>query len=340
MSVKLRSKLGVWAILKKVFVVILILVLLILLVSYLYESYFLNKTTKTLKPAGLLVKVNSHDMHVYAKGQGNETVVFAAGNGTPSPYADFYNLHNEIAKHSRVVVYERPGYGFSETANDSRDIDTIVWEIRECLSKTNQEAPYIFVAHSLSSLEVFRYAQLYPNEVKAILLLDGGSPNYYLNNQDAKKFEKQVSVMRILKKFGLFRLQANLQKDKFFANINSNKNNLELLPTQYKDLNNTMFLKHLISKDALNEIKSLKSNAQKVVDGGYLGDIPLRILTAEVSAQRLEEGLLKWKTSQEQLTRWSTNSSQVVIKDTNHFIHQYKPQLINKEILDLVNSVK
>ena len=66
---------------------------------------------------------------MYAAGQGDVTVVFAAGWGIPSPYVDFYPLWSELAGQARVVVYDRPGYGWSQVTPAPRSIDAICGEV-------------------------------------------------------------------------------------------------------------------------------------------------------------------------------------------------------------------
>lgn len=117
-------------------------------------------------------------MHVYGEGAGDITVVFASGHGTGSPFIDFYPLYHELAKKTRIVVYERFGYGWSETTTAPRDIDTITEEIHTLLLEAGEQPPFLLVGHSLASLETIRFAQTYPDEVV-------GSPPYdfYVRSQ-------------------------------------------------------------------------------------------------------------------------------------------------------------
>lgn len=62
-------------------------------------------------------------------------------------------------------IYDKPGYGWSDITNAPRDIDTMIKEIHEVLSKAGEKPPYIYVAHSIALLEAIRFAQLYPDEV-------------------------------------------------------------------------------------------------------------------------------------------------------------------------------
>ena len=81
-----------------------------------------------------------------------------------------------------IVVIERPGYGFSDEVEGVPALDTILnWE-REALSKLEIDGPYILIPHSASGIEAILWAQLYPDEVEAIIGLDMSVPAYYEKN--------------------------------------------------------------------------------------------------------------------------------------------------------------
>lgn len=319
-------------ILKNISICIIAITLSITIMGLIYEKMGFYSDKKEYAVPGKVVEVNGHDMHVFAEGSGNSTVVFISGFGTPSSYVDFYPLYSEISKHTRIAVCERPGYGFSKVANTSRDIDTMTTEMHEALEKSGEKPPYIFVAHSMGSLEAIRFAQLYENEVKGIITIDGGNPNYYAREQIAENQIAPMKLQSILKEFGIMRLLFNYSES--FVNVAySPRNHLEFIPPELKVLDKAMYLKTLTNKNKKDEMINLQSNAQIIVDSGNLGEVPLIILTAgnEISDN-------KWKNSQEDFSSWSTDSEQKVINDSPHYIHQYLPDKVNSEILKIFNT--
>ena len=64
---------------------------------------------------------------------------------------------------------ERDGYGFSDTADTPRDIDTVLEETKEALTLAGESGPYILFPHSLSGIEAIYWGQKYPSEVKGII---------------------------------------------------------------------------------------------------------------------------------------------------------------------------
>ena len=313
---------------KKKGIIILATLFVLLTAGFIYQKISVGTDLKSYKPVGQLYPIGDKMMHIYTGGSGDSTVLFAAGWGTANPYVDFYPLYNEVSKHAKFAVYDRFGYGYSDITDKKRDIDTIVDEIHELLNKAGQKPPYILVGHSLASLETIRYAQKYKDEVKGIVLVDGGNPEYYAN-------QKPVTFIGVFQKqlirFGIARLLYKI--DSFEDSVNSERNTLKLLPSDLKELDKTSTLIKGSNDNIIDEMRRSQSNAKKVVDGGRLGNIPLTVITAGNFGQASQS----WLDSQKKLKEWSTWGKQLTIKDSNHYIHQYKPEIIVNEILKIVD---
>lgn len=311
---------------KKKRIIVLSTLFVLLAAGFIYQKASVGIDLKSYKPVGKLYSVGNKMMHIYTGGSGDYTVIFATGWGTANPYVDFYPLYNEVSKHAKFAVYDRFGYGYSDITDNKRDIDTIVDEIHELLNKSGQKPPYILVGHSLASLETIRFAQKYKNEVKGIILVDGGNPEYYANQKPVtfiSVFQKQLirfGIARLLYKIGGF-------KD----SINSERNTLKLLPSELKELDKTSTLIKANNDNIIDEMRRSQSNAKKVVDGGKLENIPLTVITAGNFGQVSQD----WLNSQEKLKDWSILGKQLTVKDSKHYIHQYKPKIIVNEILEI-----
>jgi len=316
----------------KFFVIGILMVITFITAGIIYENSAEYLDSKKYSPPGEIIEINDHKMHIYAEGTGNTTVVFASGFGIPCPYVDFFPLYREIAKHTRIAVYDRPGYGWSETSADSRDIDTIAKEMHELLKKSGEKPPYILVGHSLASLEIIRFAQLYKDEVKGIVTIDAGNPEFYAKETITDDALSSTRLKFILNKLGVFRLLFN-HSPNFYSAAYAPRNHLKLVPEELREMDKALYLMNMVNKSKTNEISNIKMNGETVVKGGILQNIPLRILTSETEAKDV-----KWKKSQEIFKDWSSDSTQKIIKGTNHNIHQYAPEIINDEIRSLLNK--
>lgn len=142
--------------------------------------YIQNKKSDVLaNPPGEMVEVNGHQMHIYETRKGKETLVMMAGGGTSSPVLDFKTLYKHLEEDYNIVVGEKAGYGYSEVTNSPRDIDTMLEETREALTKADITGPYILFPHSMSGIEALYWAEEHPDEVKAIVGLDMATPEAY-----------------------------------------------------------------------------------------------------------------------------------------------------------------
>lgn len=318
---------------------VLLGILIILLLGITYEQIGQYFDSKKYKPVGQIININGHDMHIYAEGNGNATVVFASGWAVPSPYVDFYPLYSVTSKYARTVVYDRPGYGWSDIADTPRDIDTITKEIHELLEKSGEKPPYILVGHSIGSLEVIRFAQLYENEVKGVVLIDGSNPDMYLNTvkpsaiatMRASIFHKSIYL---LNKSGIFRLLINIVPNFYSSTpLVTARNNLDLAPDNFDELDAAMFTRTCLNRNQVDEKKNKEKNALEVVANGHINDVPLRIITSE-ELNNYEES----KENQLNLQKWSTDSKQIVVTGSGHAIHWYNPKVINNEILEILSN--
>ncbi|WP_242985409.1 alpha/beta fold hydrolase [Vallitalea okinawensis] len=313
----------------------IIAVIVLTLAALVYEKAAEYADSKKYEPPGKIIDVDEQKMHIYAEGTGDVTVVFVSGLGTPSPYIDFYPIYSEISEHARIVVYDRPGYGWSEVSSSSRDIDTVTNELHQLLELAGEKPPYLLVGHSMGSLESIRYAQLYREEVKGIVTIDGGSPEFYAKESISDEVTSSLGLQRVLKNMGVIRLLFN-HSPNFYNSAYFPRNFLTYVPEELHEVDKALYLKNMFNKNVVREDNHIKVNAETVLKDGRLEDIPLRILTAEEEATLNE----KWKSSQEAFIDWSTDSTQVIVDDTKHYMHQFAPEEINEVIISLLEEVK
>ncbi|AOZ94830.1 alpha/beta fold hydrolase [Paenibacillus crassostreae] len=314
---------------RKTMLTMLAIVIVMAGVGSVYQWVGSSKDKKLYQPVGKLYDVTDHKMHLYSGGQGATTIVFASGWGTVNPYADFYSLYERLEPHAKVAVYDRFGYGFSDTTGRKRDIDTITDEIHELLHVSGQKPPYIFVGHSLGSLETIRYAQRFPDEVKAILLVDGGSPEYYESSVVLTFFPL---ISRVLRTTGAMR--ALYHVDGFAEWMNDGNNEDLQLPEELQELIRKGTLLKIGNRDMTDEMRRSKKNAGVVLNGQKPLDIPITVLTADYFGKLSEDK--RWMDSEAKLPNWSVSGKQIIVPDSSHYIHNYQPDLIVQELIELV----
>ena len=312
----------------------------ILVVGFSYEKVREFVDNKNMKPVGEMVEINGHEMHIYGKGVNNNTptVVFTSGWKTPSPYVDYKPLQDVVSEYTRAVVYERPGYGWSEIDKSERDVDTITNELYDLLHKSNEKGPYILVGHSFGANECIRFAQLYPDEVAGVVLLDGSNPDYTITQKRPSKYFMKYGTLRsgifnntinTLNNFGVTRALFDTT-DIYKKKLTGYKNSMSLVDKELIEIDEAMFIKHLNNK---NHMQELRMESTELVADGYLGDIPLIVMTSSVYQDNdftkdIQGGLLKW----------SNNSKQVIVENSQHYIQWYRPDLVSDEIYKLMKN--
>ncbi|MFD9740795.1 alpha/beta fold hydrolase [Umezawaea sp. NPDC059074] len=114
---------------------------------------------------------------VHRSGEGGPAVVFLPGAGLVG--LDFLNVQALVSEFTTSVLYDRAGTGWSASADLPRTAEEVAVELREVLSAAAAEGPYVLVGHSIGGFYARRYAQLFPDEVAGMVLLDPGHEDIF-----------------------------------------------------------------------------------------------------------------------------------------------------------------
>lgn len=297
---------------------------LVIFISFINHKVRLSKEEELFVPNGQLVEVNGHQMHVYTEGNGKETLVFMSGGGTSSPVLDFKSLYSLLSDKYRIVVVEKAGYGFSEVTDTDRDIDTILAETREALIKCGILGPYILLPHSMSGIEALRWAQVYPNEIKAIIGLDMAVPEAY-ENIDINMF--QVRLGALVAKTGLTRWIPSLSKSDAIKYGN--------LTDEEKKLYKVIFYRRTLTKDMINEINNIKANAQKVKEV-KTPKVPMLLFSSNGQGTGLDKK--KWIRIQDDFISKNHNGTLIEL-ESSHYVHNIDYRRIAEESEEFIDKI-
>ena len=294
--------------------------LLFLGTTFVFHQFSLRNESKLLTPIGKQVTVNGHQMNVYIKGEGSETIVFLSGAGIASPILDFKNLSDSLSKKYKVVVVERAGYGFSEDSDRSRDVMEVLSETRQALSQTHVSGPYVIISHSMASLESLAWQEKYPNEVKALIGLDWALPASY---EDLKDNQALLTVAYWSSKIGLLR---------YFPESFYIKNPIltETERQQYK----LLAYKQLMSQAMLHESRLAKENAKKV-PSSINPKIPALLLVSNGEGTTFSQS--EWQRYAERFASDQSNI-QVDYMDAPHDLYHYQSDAIVSRIKEFLEN--
>lgn len=300
--------------------IIFVVLILFLGGTFGFHQLSLQKESKLFMPIGKKVVVNGHQMNVYIKGEGSETIVFLSGAGIASPILDFKNLTDSLSKKYKVVVVERAGYGFSEDSDQSRDVMTVLSETRQALSQAEVSGPYVILSHSMASLESLAWQEKYPNEVKALIGLDWALPASY---EDLKDNQALLTVAYWSSKIGLLRYFP----ESFYI---KNPTLTETERQQYK----LLAYKQLMSQAMLHESRLAKENAKKV-PSSINPKIPALLLVSNGEGTTFSQS--EWQHYAERFASDQSNV-QVVYMDAPHDLYHYQSNAIVSRIKEFLEN--
>lgn len=301
---------------------------------------------KPHKPMGTLVDIGDHKLHVNATGEKNNkpTIIIEAGSGMSTEY--YHWLSEGLQDSLRVVRYDRAGIGYSESSKTPRDLETIVHELHTLLEKTGESAPYILVGHSLGGSVIRVFAELYPDQVDAMIFIDPTHPEQVERlgaaPADSFRFKSAVwatQVATVLGDLGILGLLESFTGPVFAA---------EGLPDDINKRTQDFLLNGKCLRAYTKEIQNYHATLKRGGEANAFGMVPIRVFTAvEIHKDALKEDSIRAKqkrakkiAAQQEFTQLSTNGKQFLI-DGNHgtiFTKKENATIICNEIIQLLEK--
>ncbi len=122
------------------------------------------------------VDVGGHGLQLLVGGQGSPAVIFEGGFGTG--IASWSTVQKDVAAFSQTVSYDRAGLGQSDPGPKPRSAKQIATELHAALQKSGIKPPYVMVGHSFGGIYVRVFADMYPNEVVGMVLIDPSQESF------------------------------------------------------------------------------------------------------------------------------------------------------------------
>ena len=174
-----------------------------------YQAVATEVDRRANRPAGELVDVGGHRLHIDCAGQGSPTVILESGFGH---HVNRLGQHPTADRehHARVLLrpgghrIERAGPGASRPPQIAQELDTL-------LGRARIDGPYVLVGHSFGGLYVRMFAARHPADVAGMVLVDASHPDMWTRLPPEvvatlKPPAWQVSALTFLTGLGFFRL--------------------------------------------------------------------------------------------------------------------------------------
>ena len=173
-----------------------------------------------------LVDVGGHRLNIRCVGSGAPTVVLEPGLGETAT-AMARRIAPEVARTTRVCVYDRAGHGRSDVAPDAdaaRDLHVL-------LERAHVPGPYVLAGHSLGGMFVLSYADRYPADVGGVVLLDSMHPR---QTHTAADMGSVLDVVPTVARTGIARLLFDPKDGEPVAQARQFVRDVEQMPAQLR----------------------------------------------------------------------------------------------------------
>ena len=154
--------------------------LVLLVVGAIYQQVGSALDSKLAPPAGQMVSVNGHAVHLDCIGNGRRTYLLDAGAGAGA--FEWWRLQPLLAKSGRACAFDRSGLGWSESSGGTHDATASAHELAGLVRAAKISVPFIYVGHSLGANIGIIYRDLYPHDVAALVLIEPGNPKDLLED--------------------------------------------------------------------------------------------------------------------------------------------------------------
>eukprot|EP00188_Purpureofilum_apyrenoidigerum_P000815 Plantae.Rhodophyta-Purpureofilum_apyrenoidigerum.ctg14023.p1 GENE.Plantae.Rhodophyta-Purpureofilum_apyrenoidigerum.ctg14023~~Plantae.Rhodophyta-Purpureofilum_apyrenoidigerum.ctg14023.p1 ORF type:complete len:367 (+),score=21.07 Plantae.Rhodophyta-Purpureofilum_apyrenoidigerum.ctg14023:97-1197(+) len=322
--------------------------------AYVFGFLLINSLSaqKIIAPPGELIDVNGYKLHLMMTGEGGPPVVMFHGAGD---IALIWNLVlPEIGKFSQAIAVDHAGEGWSEHGH-ALHMWQQAYDTHTALIHAGIKGPYILVGHSLGGLLTRVYAQMYPDEVAGVVLVDATHPDVvlriYQEGEPSWKRMRETSKGREIPSV----IKKPLVKQPELMSFQGKRDFGDRLTRFSK--NDQQRFNWVYNERPFTYVKgrsSYEAEAMQLISenpGHYsFGNKPLVVISKGIWTDK--EGDDGWSNEalkaeseklQRELLSLSTNSRQVIAKKSGHQIHVGQPELvveIIREMTDLLRNRK
>lgn len=296
-------------------------------IGCMYQSAATLYDQRVYPPPGRFVDIDGCRLHVQTSGQGLPAVVLETGLGGMSSAWGW--IQPEAAKFSRVVAYDRAGLGWSGPDTAPITAGLVSRRLHSLLLHSRILPPYVLVGHSMGGLFIRVFADLYPDEVAGMVLLDAVHPDQHLRS--AAINAHMCSGFRFLKAAPLL---ARLGYVRLAGLLNSWADGL---PARQAAESEAFLSSYRHLKKTRDESLAWETICAEVRGTMGLGDTPLAVVTAGRNVFSGQPEL------QRELATLSTDSVHFVVKGADHVSLITRPEyamLVVEAIRHVVERVK
>lgn len=307
--------------------------------GFLYNQYANRRDAKAYLPRGELVSILDCKFHVSSQGESRKGVpTVIVETGIWDCLESWQLVQSEIAKETRIITYDRPGYGFSEPSRYRRTFDTMASDLEVLLERIEAKPPYILVGHSMGG-PIARYFQSrHSMKVAGIVLVDAC-------NQKIAEFTKSTLFKVGCKAASLFSSFGAVRLVNWLFPLATK--NPEWTPTMQKTYNACHRAKASAFTTCLREWAGCEESFKLLNEyARSLADIPVTVISRDLDMPQRPgmsaTAIRKEKHDQKQLNRDhledAPHAKLVIAKGSGHLVQLDKPDIVIAEIKEMLKA--
>ena len=263
-----------------------------------------------------MIGIGSHRLQIHLDGKGAPTVVIDAG--ITDHLDKLRPLQERVARVTRVITYNRAGYGQSEPGPLPRHSGREAEELKTLLEVASVPGPYVLVGHSLGALNMQVFAAKYPDDVAGMVLLDPPPLSFILGQK-----YKDLGVMAE-------QMTAEWQA---------------IADSAAKSTNAQKKARSAFFRMIASEHRQMFCETARLVGAiSMFGDMPLVVLVAgkpnPAFGEVAEEYQRYWVEQSRALVDKSTNGKFILAEGASHYLYLDTPELVAESILSVVYEVR
>lgn len=302
-----------------------------------------------IQPPGELVDVNGYKLHLLRAGEGGPPVIFFHGAGDIALIWDL--VVPKVAQFSTAIAVDQAGEGWSEHGH-AIHMWQQAYDTRKALQNAGIPGPYILVGQSLGGLLTRVFAQMYPEDVAGVVLVDATHPDVVLRiYQDGQPSWKQMRLTSKGRDIPGVDSSYLSQKPEL-ASFQPRRDFGDLLD-DFSPLDRKRF-EWFYNERPYSYVKGRSSYEAETMQRIYrdstaysFGDKPLVVISKGIWTNK--EGDDNWSNEalkahseklQKALLSLSTDSRQVIAEKSGHQIHIDQPELVAEEIRKMVEKLR
>ena len=272
----------------KIILVILILIIVVLIITSALFRLRVNKAKNYLKDNGYynLVSAGDYNVNVFTCGNenGNHTIVALAGYLDGEMYIGWRKMTTTLEEDNKLVFLDRAGYGVSDDYRGEMTVEHVVEHYRTALKNAGIQAPYVLMPHSIGGVYATYWASQYPDEIEAVMIIDGSEAQHF----DLEKDALDLDIVKWMRRAGNLGLLPPV--------INSDyERDLKMLSEEEKPVSSALLEKTMSSHASTDEALRWQENCDFVWETLETNDIPKMYLSItyafHTKEQLINEGL-------------------------------------------------